>query len=171
MAGKLDTDTYILTPHHVNVLQTEKSDNKRLRVSSDDLEQASTIWTGLQPYLAQVQVIFVEVPGGTQSASGMKGYGICIGLLAAMRASGKPFFELTPTEVKVVATGDKNASKQQMINWATQKYPNLNWPTEVRKGAVKIIASKAEHMADAVAAAEAGIMSNQFKQFAAMKLL
>lgn len=100
----------------------------------------------------------------------MKGYGICLGLLAAMRGSNKPFFELTAKEVKLAATGNPEASKAEMIAWGVKKYPQTNWPTEVQKGVERVIVSKAEHMADAIAAVHAGLQSNQFRQFAAMKL-
>lgn len=169
-AGKLDTDTGIFIPNHVAVTQTEKTADKRLRVNSDDLERAYMLFQGLMPYLEQVQVIFVEVPHGSQSAAAMKSYGACIGLLGAIRASGKPFFELTAKEVKLAATGDPTASKQAMIDWGTKKYPNLNWPTEVKKGQTRIVTSKCEHMCDALAAVEAGLKDNRFRQFAAMKL-
>lgn len=170
VAGKLDTDTNIFTPNHVAVIQTEKTSDKRLRVNSDDMNNAYDLWVGLQPYLEGAHLIFVEVPVGSQSAAAAKGYGICIGLLGAIRGVGKPFFEITAKEVKLIATGNPEASKQAMIDWATQKYPQLSWPTTVNRGVVKVVASKAEHMADAMAAIEAGLKSNQYQQFAAMKL-
>lgn len=169
-AGSLDTDTHQFTLNHVAVIQTEKTSSKQLRVNSDDLSCAEILWKGLVPYFEQVHVIFVEVPVGSQSAASMKGYGICIGLLGAIRGCGKPFFELTPKEVKLAATGNPEASKAAMIDWATKQYPHDTWPTEVKKGVTKIIASKAEHMADALGAIHAGLESNQFRQFAAMKL-
>ena len=85
----------------------------------------------------------------------MASYGICVGVLGALRATGIPFFEVTPNEVKLAAVGSKVATKDTMINWAKHQHPEANWPKA---------ASKAEHMADATAAIYAGLRTNEFKQ-------
>ena len=94
----------------------------------------------------------------------MASYGICVGVLGALRGQGIPFFEMTPTEVKLAGFGKKTASKQEMITWAINEHPDAGWPTYTEKGKVRITESKAEHMADAVAAIHAGIASTPFKQ-------
>lgn len=76
-------------------------------------------------------------------------------MLGALRASGIPFFEVTPNEVKLTAVGSKVATKETMINWAKHCHPEANWPKA---------ACKAEHVADATAAIHAGIKSNEFQQ-------
>ena len=98
----------------------------------------------------------------------MASYGICVGVLGALRASGIPFFEVTPTEVKLVSVGIKTATKDQMISWAVDKHPEANWPIQTVKGSPRIITSKAEHMADAVATIYAGMVSNTFQQLLSM---
>jgi len=85
----------------------------------------------------------------------MASYGICVGVLGALRASGIPFFEVTPREVKMASVGSKVATKEAMINWARQTHPEAGWPKA---------AAKAEHMADATAAIHAGLRTNEFKQ-------
>jgi Holliday junction resolvasome RuvABC endonuclease subunit len=90
----------------------------------------------------------------------MASYGICVGVLGALRASGIPFFEVTPTEVKLAGAGHKTATKEEMIAWAMAKHPEANWP--MHQG--KVSAAKAEHQADAVAAIYAGVASNPFRQ-------
>lgn len=164
--GQFDTTSNILNLKHIEVVQTSKSQDKKIRVNSDDLNRSTEITSRIMGVIKEAQAIFVEVPVGSQSAAAMKSYGMCIGILSAIRASGKPFHLLTPTDLKVMACRSKTASKADMIQWAVQKYPHLNWPRNT-KG--EVIASKAEHMADACAAAEYGVFHhNDFKLALAM---
>ncbi|EOF9313070.1 hypothetical protein KW516_18700 [Vibrio fluvialis] len=144
-------------------LQTSESDKKAAKVvrkNSDDLQRARTLYKGMHDMIKDASIVFIEVPVGSQSARAMASYGVCIGLIASI---GKPVIQVTPTEVKLAATGSKTASKQDMINWATQAYPDANWLTVKRKGKVELV-SKNEHLADAVAAVHAGILTDQFNQ-------
>lgn len=137
---------------------------KQVRQNSEDLDAANQLASAVLAYVKGAQAIFVEVPVGSQSARAMMGAGICIGILGALRAMGIPFIEVTPTEVKMVSVGKPTATKTEMINWALAKYPSAGWPMQIVKGVTSPIASKAEHMADATAAIEAGIRTNVFKQ-------
>lgn len=148
----------------VHVAQPILPTGKQVRQNSLDLESAYQLAIPALIAAKAAQAIFVEVPIGSQSARAMASYGICVGILGAIRASGIPFYEVTPTEVKVIATGKKTATKLDMINWATTKHPEANWPTYTQKGKTLIVEGKAEHMADAVGAIYAGLASNQFKQ-------
>lgn len=47
----------------------------------------------------------------------MASYGICVGVLGALRATGIPFFEVTPLKVKMASAGKKTATKLEMIQW------------------------------------------------------
>jgi Holliday junction resolvasome RuvABC endonuclease subunit len=133
---------------------------KQVRQNSLDLESAKQLCHFALQAAKDAQAIFVEVPVGSQSARAMASYGICVGVLGALRATGIPFFEVTPTEVKVAAVGYKNATKQEMIQWAVSKHPEANWP--MFRGQVS--EAKAEHMADATAAIYAGLACNSFQQ-------
>lgn len=163
-AGTYDTATGQLLIKHVNVIKAIKDDRKGVRQNSKDLEVARRIKEGLLPYLSEKPLIFVEVPVGSQSARAMASYGVCVGILGAIRAEGYPFHEVTPTEVKLAATGDKNATKADMINFGLRNYPEANWP---RKSNGEVVAGSAEHMADACAAIHAGLRGNEFKQLLA----
>ncbi len=102
-------------------------------------------------------------------ARAMASYGICAGILGALRTQGVPLYELTPTEVKLAAGQKKDASKKQMIAWATQLHPEAKWPTYKSNGKVVLSEAKAEHQADAVAAIYAGIASNSFQQLLSLQ--
>lgn len=141
---------------------------KQVRQNSSDLEAGFQLYLGAVAAAEGAHAVFVEVPVGSQSARAMASYGICVGTLGALRAKGIPFFEVTPTEVKLAGPGKKTATKIEMIEWAVAKHPEANWPTYVKHGKTLITESSAEHMADAVAAIYAGLRSNQFQQMLAL---
>ena len=139
---------------------------KQVRQNSKDLEASLQLAERALSAVQGADAIFVEVPVGSQSSRAMASYGICCGILGSLRASGIPFFEVTPTEVKLISVGDNKATKQQMIAWATSNHPEAPWPTKKTKGVVTVVEGTAEHMADAVAAIYAGISTPEFKQAA-----
>jgi hypothetical protein len=137
---------------------------KQVRLNSLDLAAAEWLYRYALASVASADVVFVEVPQGSQSARASAAYGVVAGVLGSLRASGIPFFELTPTEVKLITGLTKNATKEQMIAWAMTQHPHTNWPLYTRNGEAKVSESKAEHMADAVAAIHAGLNLTSFKQ-------
>jgi hypothetical protein len=58
----------------------------------------------------------------------------------------------------VAFTGDKNATKQMMIDEAVRLYPDAGFPRWRGE-----ICSKAEHVADAIAAIHAGVKTSTFQ--------
>jgi len=163
-AGIYDTETKTLTVLALAVITPELPTGKQVRQNSLDLESAKQLCDGTLRGVAGAQAIFVEVPVGSQSARAMASYGICVGVLGALRATDVPFFEVTPTEVKMAGYGSKTATKQNMIKWAMDKHPEANWPMYRQKGISRVSEAKAEHMADSLGAIYAGIASNQFQQ-------
>lgn len=148
----------------VDVINPELPTGKQVRQNSLDLESAKQLCAAALSAAKDAQAIFVEVPVGSQSARAMASYGICVGVLGALRATGIPFFEVTPTEVKMASAGKKTATKLEMIQWAMNQHPEANWPRYKQNGAVKVSEAKAEHMADATAAIYAGLACNSFQQ-------
>lgn len=147
---------------HLSIVETENSAVKSVRQNSKDLESAEQLAVAAIAAAQKAKVVFVEVPVGSQSASAMKGYGVCIGILGAIRALGIQIIEVTPTEVKKTFTGDKNATKEQMIQTAIAWYPTANFPRDRGKPDGRILA-KAEHVADAIAAIHAGVRTPVFQ--------
>jgi Holliday junction resolvasome RuvABC endonuclease subunit len=166
--AEYDLTSQKLEVQSVHVIQPVLSTNKQVRQNSLDLDSANQLYQGATIYLSQAHAVFVEIPIGSQSARAMASYGICVGVLGSMRANNIPFFELTPTEIKLAGPGKKTATKQEMINWAKTKHPEANWPTYKRNGIQKVSEAKAEHMADAVAAIHAGISCKEFQQLLSM---
>lgn len=162
--GTLNLETKKLTIDLLNLTNPELHKGKQVRQNSSDLESAFQLYKGAIAAAEGAHAVFVEVPVGSQSARAMASYGVCVGVLGALRANGIPFFEVTPTEVKLAGPGNKTATKQEMIQWAMAKHPEANWPMYKQNGASIVSEAKAEHMADAVAAIYAGISCNAFQQ-------
>jgi Holliday junction resolvasome RuvABC endonuclease subunit len=99
-----------------------------------------------------------------------------IGILANLPV---PLIQVSPLEVKIAAVGHRQAAKEEMIEWAVGKHPDANWLRHAKNGRVKVkdgfkewkvgdLLNDNEHLADAVAVAEAGILTDQWKQAVAM---
>ena len=156
----LDLDSGVLSTPVLSVIQPrDGTGKKRVRKNSLDLERAEQLASGAFAAAEKAKVIFVEVPVGSQSARAMASYGICLGILSSLRTKGMEIIEVSPDENKKSFTGSKTATKQQMIDTAIGLYPDANWPMH----GGKISASKAEHMADAVAAIHAGVQTPVFQ--------
>jgi len=149
------------------LIETEREGKRKVvRQNSEDLARAKLLHDGLQKHAQGAALVFAEVPVGSQSARAMASYGVCIGVLASCPV---PIIQVTPSEVKQIATGHKNATKQEMIEWAVAKYPDAGWFAQ-KKGGVLRPLNKNEHLADATAAIEAGLATDQFRQVRALHL-
>lgn len=109
-----------------------------MRQNSTDVDVARQLYEGAITAGLGAKACFVEVPVGSKSARAMASYGVCVGVLGGLRASGTPFFEVTPTEVKVTSVGKKTATKEEMIAWAMAKHPEAPGPCR-RKGVSTVI--------------------------------
>lgn len=144
--------------------EIDKTKAKTVRKNSQDLERARALHHAVCKVLKEHRpaYAFVEVPHGSQSARSMASYGICIGLLSALPIR---MIEVTAGENKVKATSHKTASKEEMIEWATKKFPNAPWLTRTVKGQ-KVLVEKNEHLADACGAINAGIDTEEWRNIA-----
>lgn len=166
--GTYDLNTYQLQFTDLKLVRTNKSKHKNIRVNSDDLSRAKLLADAAFAAARMAQVVFIEVPSGSQSARGSASYGVAIGILASMRSQYQPFIEVTPLEIKLATIGQRSASKQRIIFRAVGKWPTLPWPTVKENDATRVVTSKCEHLADAIGAIEAGIKTEQFAQLIAV---
>lgn len=162
--GHYDTESGLISIESLDVIQPLLPTGKQTRNNSKDLGRARQLAEQALAHTQTAAAIFVEVPVGSQNARAMASYGVCIGILASLNAQGIAFYEVTPLEVKQATVGAKTASKLEIITRAVQRYPKAPWPTETKKGEQRIILSKAEHMADAIGAIEAGVHTEDFKR-------
>lgn len=156
--AELDLITGTLSLPFLSLVQPKDLEGKQVRQNSSDLHLSEQLAGPTMAAAMKAKVIFVECPVGSQSARAMASYGICVGVLGAIRALGIPLIEVTAMEVKKTFTGDKNATKRQMIEKAVELYPLANFPVHAGK-----IPDKAEHMADAIASIHAGVRTPMFQ--------
>jgi len=159
--AQIDTDTGEIKPLRLDLAETAPSKNKKVRKNNDDLERCRKLTEALRKNSNGASVCFVEMPVGSQSARAMASYGACMGILSG---SPLPLIQLTPKEVKEAAVGNPNASKEEMIAWAYEKYPDLNWiKGDSRSKNPGNLANKNEHLADAIATLHAGVNHEDFR--------
>jgi len=163
----LNLDNMSIEVQAMRVVQTEpekdKKVRKQVRMNSQDLERARALYRGAMEAVEGRFLAFIEVPVGSQSARAMASHGICLGVIAAV-AETLPVIQVTPNEVKLAGCGIKTATKTEMIEAMIAKHPNAPWPMQKKGGVMIPIASQCEHLADAVAAIEAGLASDEFRQ-------
>jgi hypothetical protein len=157
--ASLCLETGVLASPTLSLVQPMDLAGKQVRVNSNDLHRAEQLAGPVIAAARKAKAIFVEVPVGSQSARAMASYGICVGILGAVRALGISIIEVTASESKLLLAGDKNATKRQMIDRGYELYPDANWPWHAGK-----IPDKAEHLADAIAAIHSGVRTPMFQQ-------
>lgn len=155
--GTITGDKEILV-EKIELHQTQKSTNKQVRASSDTIASCRSTYLFVQAIVNSVEPVFVfaETPSGSKSFSAGKSYGATCQLIASLMPAP---IEVTPTEVKKVVTGTNTASKDTVINWANEKYPDLDWLSKGGK-----LLNKNEHLADAIAIAHAAIKTDEFNR-------
>lgn len=144
----------------LELVKTEDDAGKKVRRNSDDLRRCRHHVEALRRVVKDAALVAAEIPVGSQSARAMASYGACIGILASCDV---PMIEVTPTENKVCATGKKTASKDEMIEWAHNLFPEAPWLTRKQGGKV-VLKNENEHLADAVGAINAALQTEQWKQ-------
>jgi hypothetical protein len=157
----VDTDSCQVVSLDTMILaSTEGKAGKTVRKNSDDLRRAKILVRNLRLMAQQCRLACVEMPVGSQSARSMASYGICVGVMASCAI---PLIEVMPQEVKLAGAGRKNAGKDEMIDWAVKAHPEADWLRYKEHGVMKLNSAN-EHLADALAAVYAGILTDQFKE-------
>jgi hypothetical protein len=156
-AEALDVDDLVLS-------ETLPEKHKKVRASSDLFRRAYELQRTTLTALGGSRMCFAEIPSGGQSYDAVIGFGIVIGVYASINI---PLIEVSPIETKKATVGTRTASKQEMIDWAFETYPNAPWLTTKRAGK-RVPTLKNEHLADACAIVHAGIRTPAFGQAIAM---
>ena len=146
----------------LELITTQSHEGKTVRKSSIELRRAKELHAALIRYCAGAQLVFVEVPSGSQSASAARALGIAVGVLASCPL---PIIEVSPMEVKFAVSQNKkiNPSKVQIIQWAVKHWPDAPWLRDRSKKDGRIVLAN-EHLADAMATIMAGIATPDFQR-------
>lgn len=156
--GKLETETGMVNLTEIGLFQTSKSSNKQIRANSDTLERTQKTMYGLLDAMKGVDLIFAELPSGSQTASGMKSYAISIAHIAVI-SRNRGLIQVQPNDIKKAVGGRITTTKDEIIRWAYQRFSGLDWP---KKKDGTLIKSKVEHIADSIAAIHAGMMTQEY---------
>ena len=173
---RLDLDSLQLSLERVRTIVTKPADKamrKVVRKNSDDLRRARELHNGFHEELHDCVVAFGEIPSGAQHARSALGFGVALGVLASCKI---PIIEVMPVETKLASVGIKTAEKPEIIAWAAERYPQIDWQRYhedviyrgKRTRSAGDLHEDNEHAADAAAAVHAGIQTEQFKQLLAM---
>ena len=135
----------------VDVITTEKEKNSKVSVALQDLNACKILISGINNHLADIDIIVIELPIGSQSSAAMKSYGICIALSAYASQLGIKTLYVSPFDVKKVV-GKTNTTKHAIVDWVNLKHPNI----------LSKQLYKSNHEADATVAVYAAL--NQIKE-------
>ena len=91
-----------------------------------------------------LDAIVVESPTGSQSFNSALNFSFEACFKAYVQRLGYWTYTISPTKGKLV-TGDKNASKKDVIKWCVDTYPDLNYVNKNGR-----ILAKAEHECDSL---------------------
>ena len=149
-----------LVPKGWKIITTVKSTIKSIRVSSDLVNRCTVINNELNSFIKEFKpkVCFAETPSGSKSHNAAISYGVSCFTIALMNP---PAIQLTPVEVKKRTVGKNTATKNEMMSWADTNYPDFPYERN-KQGA--LIKARMEHVCDAIAIADAGLQTDQFKQ-------
>ena len=171
----IDLDTLEIGVDDLILVHTETDKTKTVIKTADNWRRAVELRAGMLAAAQGCSIAMVEIPLMITPSPGMPGgpaaasvanhnSGIAIGIVAGCPL---PVIPVMPDEPKVQAVGSRRASKEEMIAWAVNKYPNAPWKTRMYRGKRELTKDN-EHLADAVAIVNAGIRTNAFRHAVAM---
>lgn len=142
----------------MELVKTQAEDKKTVRRASDRLRRGRELLRYMQQFCYGGTIACAEIPEGSQDASAAWALGVATGVLCACPL---PIVEVSPREVKMASVRKNTASKEEMRQWAYDKFPSAPWKTH---GGKKTLDN--EHLADALAAIEAAMHTQQFRGYA-----
>ncbi|WP_297478286.1 hypothetical protein [Ferrovum sp.] len=156
----VDVRTLTFVVDDLILIQTEPETKKGVRKDSDDIRRAKVVRDGMINACVGASFAISEIPfmNPGSYASANFNSGLVTGVLASCPI---PLIQVFPSEVKEQAVGIRSATKIEMIEWATKRFPHAPWMMRKLKGKMVPVASN-EHLADAVASINAGLKSEQF---------
>lgn len=164
----IDLDDLSISVVDLKLISTESNikKNKVVRKNSDDMRRAEEITVAMHDFVKDCQLVFGEIPSGGQSARAVFSFGLAIGVMSSLKVINKPLIQIQPVETKLAAVGTRVASKEEMIEWAAELYPNAPWLRAHNKPNGKPTLAN-EHLADAMGVAHAGVKSDEFQRLRA----
>lgn len=164
--AEVNLDTLDVVISDLILITTESEKAKGVMKQSDDLRRAKELrkgaWKACEGYKLCISEIPYMNPAGYPAANFNSG--LVTGVLASLPI---PLIQVFPQDVKMMATGARNAAKEEMIETAMMKHPEAPWLMRKSKGKMRPIKAN-EHLADAMWVIYTGLQSVQFQQLLAM---
>lgn len=160
----LDTDTNEIIEVKDLILSKSKP-NKKLKRAEDDFARFNQHWDCIRNTATKydVKVMYGEIPSGAQDARAAFAFGGITAMLGGL-ALDYDLTTVTPAEVKVAATGDRHADKEDIIEEMHSRFPTAPWITSKRENKMNITTSSGlfltnanEHLADSIGVILAGV--------------
>ena len=141
------------------LLVTTKPENKKtVRRSSDRVRRGKELLQEMRRFCCGGTMAIAEVPEGSQDAQAAWALGVATGILCSCPL---PLIEVSPREVKLATVRKETASKDEMRRWGYSAFPEAPWKTHGGRRT-----KDNEHLADALASIQAGLLTEQFRGFA-----
>lgn len=137
---------------------------KKVRQANQDLDRARRLHKEVTEFIGDHNAKFsmIELPHGGEGLRSMKTNGMCVGIISSLQTAGHRTITISERENKMHSLGKASATKDEMIEWAMNRYPNAPWKMRNLKGQLVGVKAFNEHVADAVSALEAGIYHDDF---------
>ena len=133
-------------PAAYGTIRTGKDKRKSVRVSDDKAFRAGKMAEELKEVieLHKPLGIVAELPHGSQNASAANLLGWAAGIVVSMAtAYGIPCEWISEGDSKLAAIGRRTATKDEMMQWARNRWPEIDFPKAK---------THFEHVADSLAA-------------------
>lgn len=158
----------IIMVRDMGVLTTKRENCRQVRRSSDDLRRARSLRTRLDALTKRyrIDVAASEMASTAPFVRIALNFGIMLGVLSSFDFL---LIELLPQDVKEAVTGNRSATKRDIVKWAlgVPSEPGVRWPKAARPNKLELshngveIANSGEHQADALAVIHAALHSEQ----------
>lgn len=161
--GTVDAPTRkLLTVDELLLSKTTK--DSKVKRADDDFYRFHLHWQYIDSLIRRYEpdYIFGEIPSGSRDVRAAFAFGGVTAILAGL-ALYNNIYTVTPTEVKVAATGWNHADKEDVIAAIHGCYPDAPWIMSKKPNAMcierdgKYLTNANEHLADAVGAILAGL--------------
>jgi Holliday junction resolvasome RuvABC endonuclease subunit len=148
-----------------DLILSKTTKNPKLKRADDDFARFRQHWLVIKKTALanNVNIMFGEIPSGAQDARASFAFGGITATLAGLSID-YDVTTVTPTEVKVAATGFKHADKEDVIQAMYRLYSSAPWITGKKPNGMGITTASGlyltnanEHLADATAVIVAGL--------------
>lgn len=155
----------VMSVEHLIISKTTPAPKKaKVKRADDDFARFKQHWQNVTGVAKEykVETMYAEIPSGAQDARASFAFGGVTAMLAGLSID-YDVTTVTPAQVKIAATGDKHADKEEMIGAMYGLFPDAPWLISKKPNAMSIVTKDGyltnanEHLADSVGVILAGI--------------